>query len=478
MPLEDDDRRAVDRYLHDWLAQESLPGASVAIVRGDELAYATGAGSRDLETNAPANPETLYGVGSVTKSFTALAIAQLHDQGDLDFEDSIADHIDAIEDEQFDATLHDLLCHASGLPSLATSEVLIARQAGIGEYGIPMADWEDFYHHLTEGFDERLDEPRFRYSNSGYVLLGEVVEAVDGRPFTTYVDEEILQPLGMFRSTFAADEYAGDANAATAYWMGGDDGDGDSGDSGPEAVPVPVREHSAAAGGLLTPVTELARYLRFNARGELDGERFVGDGSGSGDKIVSEATLERLHAGHTDTPEGPYGYGWRRRKFLDRTLVGHGGSIGVSTAYVGFTEGGGGGEEDEWAVALACNAAPDHGLAGPAQAMLAAAMSEEPEAVPFVARRRAMESFTGRYESYRGIKEAVVERDGATLRLSFEDIGGGGATPLVPVDPVDGAFEQPLDSGARRPVDFVQGDDGLECHVDRWRLHRVGPIGD
>lgn len=459
MSLDQNRRRAVDRYLHEWLTDNSLPGASVAIVHGDETVYATGAGARDLETNAPATPETLYGIGSVTKSVTALAIAQLHDHGGLTFSDPVADYLDAVEEEQFDATLHELLSHSSGLPSLGTSEVLIARQSGLGEYGVPMADWEDFYHHLTEGLEERLDDSSFRYCNSGYTLLGEVVTAVDGRPFPTYVDEEILEPLGMLRSTFEPEKYAEDANAATAYWLHDeDDGDGRGEETAPEAVPPPVRERSYAAGGLVTPVTELARYLRYNARGELDGDR-----------LVSQETIQQLHAGHTETPEGPYGYGWQRREFLDRTLVGHGGSVAVSTAFAGFTD------DAEWAVALACNAAPDHSLAGPAMALLAAAMGEQPAAVPFVARRRALKKFIGRYESYRGIKDATVERDGETLRLSFEDILGD-ETSLMPVDPVDGEFEQSLASGARRSVTFEQTGDGVECFIDRWRLHRVGPL--
>ncbi|MEF8773627.1 MAG: serine hydrolase [Halobacteriales archaeon] len=436
----------LDSFLRDWLAEEGLPGLSVAVVDPAELVYATGYGSRDLASNAPATGETLYGVGSVTKAFTALAVLQLHERGALDVADPIAEYVPFELGE--DVTLHELLTHSSGLPSLAVSEALIARRAGLGEAGVPLGDDGDFYAHVNGAGDERVADPgeEFFYFNSGYTMLADAVEAADGRPFSRYVEQAVLAPLGMDRSTFDPERFAETDDAMTPY----------DAEEGLEPVDLPVRELSDGPGGLLASVADLGQFLRLQ----------MGDGSVDGERLIDPESLDRMHAGHVDTPAGPYGYGWRRRDLLDRTLVGHAGSIGVSTAYVGFLP------DEDLGVALACNAAPDHSLYHPAAGALAVLLGDGPEAVPFFERRERLDSLTGTYESYRGIRQATVERDGEVLRLAFED-----AFPqsLVVVPDGDGFYTLAPD-GTRRPVAFDESGDDVDLRYERWRLHRVGDV--
>lgn len=442
------DERANDLagFLRDWLAEESLPGASVAVVRGGETVYADGFGARDLAANEPATPETRYGVGSVTKSFAALAVLQLADRGDLAVEDALGDHLPDAPDAVADVSLHHLLSHSSGLANLGVSEALIARRADLGEAGVPLSDRADFRAHVAGAADERAGDPgeSFRYCNAGYTLVGEVVAEVSGRPFTEYVEAEILAPLGMDRSTF---DPRG-RNVATPYWVG----DGD-----PDPADYPTRDLSAAPGGLVAPVTELATYVAANAAG----------GRAGGTRLVDPDLLARAHAGHVETPAGPYGYGWRRRDALDRTVVGHSGSIGVSTAYVGFTADG------EWGVALGCNAAPGYALAHVGLGALAVALGRDPDALSFFARRRRFERLVGTYESYRGVRRATVERRGEVLALRFEDAFGGEPTTLVPADPRAEEFFAVTPDGRRRRVEVAGDDDGVTVDYGRWRLHEV-----
>jgi CubicO group peptidase (beta-lactamase class C family) len=463
--LPDDAERDIQTFVRDWLADEGLPGASIAVVRGDECVYADGFGSRDLAENHPATADTLYGVGSVTKSVAALAVLQLHEAGDLDVEDSATDYLPI--DLPEDVTLHHLLTHSSGLPSLATSEVLLARRLGMVEAGVPLGDRDDFHAHVEGGLDEIVDSPgeRFLYCNSGYTLIGEIVEDLSGDRFPEYVESEILAPLGMTRSTFSAEEYDADHDAATPYLLEADgeaDGDGDD-ERSPEATDFPVREISAAPGGLLSSVRELARYVALQRnRGEVEGTR-----------LASEAAFDRMHAGHVETDAGPYGYGWRRREVAGETVIGHGGSIAVSTAYVGFTP------DHEWGVAVLCNAAADRGPEEVADGIFSVLLGGDPSEVPAFARRDRLDELAGTYESYRGIRTAEVSRDGETLRLEFTDAFGDGGAPLIPVDDslAGTEFYQLSASGERESVVFdvesEAGGAGIDLFVDRWRLHKV-----
>ena len=296
--LADDTARRLERFLYDAMADDDLPGLSVAVVEGDDLVYANGFGSRDLAANRPATAETLYGVGSCTKSVTAVAIETLAEAGHLDVHDPVSDHVPFEVETERPVTLHHLLTHSSGLPSLGVSEALITRRTGAGEPGVPLGDRDDFHAYLDGADDEVVAPPgqRFAYCNTGYILLGEVVETYADGSFAEYVAEAVLDPLGMTRSTFDGDVVETDPDAMTPYFHGGDDA--------PEATPFPERPLTYPTGGLLAPVTELATYLRLHLNG----------GAVDGIRLVSEDAVERMHEGHVETPEGPYGYGWRRSK--------------------------------------------------------------------------------------------------------------------------------------------------------------------
>lgn len=450
--MDTETERDLEAFVTDWLRGDGIPGASLAVLDGDDLAYAGGFGSRRLDTNDPATERTVYGVGSVTKSVTALAVMGLHERGDLDVADPVTEHVDLDLDLPGEITLHDLLTHSSGLPSLGVSEALLARRTGMGEACVPLGDFGDFLTHVRGARGEIAAEPgeRFMYCNTGYMLLGEVVEERSGEPFGRHVEAEILDPLGMDRSTFREGEFEAEDDRMTPYRLDGD---------GPQATPVPIRELSGPNGGLLAPVTDLAEYLRLQ----------MGDGTAGGARIVSRESLDRMHGGHVETPDGPYGYGWRRRPVLGRTLVGHSGSIGVASAYVGFTA------DREHGIALAANASPSYPLAVVGEGVLAVLAGEDPEVVPFFARRARFDRLTGRYESYRGVREATVSERGGILELGFGDPFGGGPVPLIPADArVEGyRFEAPTSSGSRRPVEFDVGDGGVDLYYDRLRLHKV-----
>ena len=490
------------------MRRDRLPGVSVAVVDGAGTLYADGFGSRDLAGNRPATSETLYGVGSVTKSVTALALAQLREAGMLGFDDPLSDHLDVDlgGDTGEPIRLRHLLSHSSGLPSLGTSETLIGRRLRRDTDTLPMATEADFRAHLEgamgredvgavgdavgapgagDATDERVGAPgeRFAYANAGYVLLGQVIEAAVGRPYGRYVGEHVLDPLGMDRSTFDDAAFSMDDDHATMYLREGRDGsartasDGDRGRDGLVAASLPTRELSRPAGGLLAPVSELATYLRL----------FLAGGAVDGRSLVSPETVATLAEGRVDTPGGAYGFGWRTRELCGRELVGHSGSIAVSSAAVGFSR------EADLGVVVAANSSPTYPLARLAEGVFACALGADPhEAVPFFERRRRFDRLTGEYASYRGLKRAYVARDGGTLRLELAGPLGGESLPLFETDGDDPyAFHTPTEAGERAPVEFRVGDaegaggdgdapgprtaDGADVDLlyDRWHLHKV-----
>jgi len=449
--LADDTARRLERFCYGAMADDDLPGLSVAVVEDDGLAYANGFGSRDLAANDPATAETLYGIGSCTKSLTAVAVETLAAAGHLDVHDPVSDHVPFEVETDEPVTIHHLLTHSSGLPSLGVSEALIARRTGRGEPGVPLGDREDFHAHLAGADDEVVAAPgdRFAYCNTGYVLLGEVVEAYADGSYAEYVEESILDPLGMTRSTFDGDALETDADAMTPYFHGGDDD--------PEATPFPERPLTYPTGGLLAPVTELATYLRLHLNG----------GAVDGTRLVSEDAVDRMHEGHVETPSGPYGYGWRRSTVAGREVVGHGGSIGVASAYLGFVPSAGRG------IALACNTSPSYGLSELGEGALAVLDGTDPSTLPFFERRERFAALTGEYEAYRGILSATVTRDGEFLRLDVDGPGGESAVPLVPVDGTGTGdrFYTLSTSGEREPVRFLRDDGEVRLLYDRRLFH-------
>lgn len=451
-PVPRDRLERVETFVGDWVADEGVPGVSVAITRRDGETWTTGIGSRDLETNAPATGETLYGLGSITKSVTALAVLQLVDRGTIDLDDAIDDYLTVSIPGTAARTIHDVLTHNSGIPSLATSEALIARHAGIGEAGVPLGDREDVYHHLA-GADDFVGPPgrRFMYCNLGYNLLADLITAVDGRQFPAYVRDEVLDPLGMDRSTFSKETFAADSDRITPYRL--------TEEGTPEETPLPVRELSWGAGGLLSSVRELARYLQLQLEG----------GELGGNRLVSAELLERAHEGHVATAIGPYGYGWRTRCVADRDLIGHGGSIAVSTAYAGFLP------DDDLAVAVAANTSPGYSLAHLGEAIAATAVGEDPRSVPYFVRQRRLERITGEYTTYRGIRTATVDAVDGQLSITFEDPFGEEHVMVSPTDPLLDSYEfvRIGDRGERRSVTFELTDEGVDLNIDRWHLRKT-----
>lgn len=453
-------RREVESFVSEWVRESHVPGASVAVVDESGVAYAEGFGSRNRATNAAATTETLYGIGSCTKSVTAVAVMRLVEAEALSLSDPVSTylpHLEGVSGEP--VTLHELLTHSSGMPSDGNLSALLTQLTGRGDGdpGVPLGSDADFRRHVEAAAGERLtDRDRFFYYNTGYTLLGMVVEAVTGRAYADYVTDEVLEPLGMTRSCFSRATFEAADDRMTPYNLA---------DGTPEEGALAFDERLYAPGGMLSSVSELATYVRLY----LDGGRV------DGTELLSPESVERmttLHATREDYLDGRalgYGYGLSSEAFLGDTLVGHGGMMGTTTAYFGVLEEAGVG------VAVACNTAPERHPTAVGKAVLALVHGDDPsETVPAYMLDAKAEPIVGEYAAHRGVRTATVEQTDGGLTITADDPGWSMTYHAVPetLDPADHRYYTVTATGKRVPVEFRVTDDDVSLLLERWRLHR------
>jgi CubicO group peptidase (beta-lactamase class C family) len=172
-----------------------LPSVSAAVFRGEELAWSDAVGLADLEQGVEASPDTQYAVASITKTFTAASILQLRDAGKLDLEDPLSKHLP--EAAHGTPTLRRMLAHASGLQREPPGEIWET---------LTFPDEEELLRGLEEAEQVLPPMAAWHYSNLAYALLGIVVARISGTPFRDHVQERLLEPLGLERTTWGPGE--------------------------------------------------------------------------------------------------------------------------------------------------------------------------------------------------------------------------------------------------------------------------------
>ena len=186
--------------LNDFVTENRLPGATAAVVQADGLAWIAGTGFADQDTRQPSQPDTLYRIASITKTFTGTAVMQLRDAGRLDLDDPAVAYLPELRKavSPFAAietvTIRRMLSHESGL----------ATEPPGTDWSVPLYQGAPEVT-LAQAGDIVLTLPpnrQHKYSDIAYQLLGEIVTRVSGTPYPLYVQESILDPLGMSATAF------------------------------------------------------------------------------------------------------------------------------------------------------------------------------------------------------------------------------------------------------------------------------------
>jgi len=452
------------------MTQARIPGLSVAMVKDNQVIYLRGFGARRLRDNLPATPHTLYGIGSCTKSFTALAIMQLAEQGKLSLQTPVNKYVPIkIGSKENPITIHHLLTHSSGMPNLGSAEIAISRMYEIDEKWIPLSSFEDIIQYVNGASEEIVAKPgeKFFYFNLGYTILGEIIERVSGLKYEYYIKDKILRPLKMNRSTFLKDEFEKDSDTMTSYLV-------QSETDRPTAPPIvhPFHKFVYAAGGLLSPVSELANYLVANMNDGVFGDtRILGATSlQEMQKLHVETQMKtKAHAFGSHGKEG-YGYGWSVwTDFLGHKLVRHGGSTAVSGALLAFVP------DLKIGIAGAVNVGMPPQLVFLSGLAFLAGKDPEKE-FPFFRREKNLGMLAGLYQTYKGItKVSVVKREGLLYIEAKEKLMEMTA-PLIPeTEQIENLkFHIISATGDKTPVEFVIDPSGrIDMYLEDNRFHKV-----
>ena len=304
--ISEDLRSEIDSTYTTLLKRNKVTGTSIAIVDNGEIVYATGYGFSDLENKRKADANTIYGIGSITKTFTALSIMQLQEQEKLRVTNSIKDYLTdlKIENPFNDGNqiyINDILSHTSGLPSDIANGFFVDNP--------PTISWV-----IKELNKQRLISPRryiSAYSNVGYGLLGEVISRVSGLSYGDYLRQNIFTPLNMTSSSIG---YELD-NTSKTY------------NGNKETVEPTVRD--VAAGFISSNVIDMSNFISM----------LIGDGSFKSNQIISSNSIVDMESDQLTNVSltQPFAYGYalmidsikiKNHKKKDSTIVsiiGHGG---------------------------------------------------------------------------------------------------------------------------------------------------------
>ncbi|MDQ3064341.1 MAG: beta-lactamase family protein [Acidobacteriota bacterium] len=295
------DRKELETFLDKFFAEQmpkyKVPGAVFVMVKDGEVFFAKGFGYADVEKKKPVDPnKTLFRAYSISKSFTATAVMQLVERGELKLDEDVNKYLKRfkIKDNFTEPiTLADLLTHRAGFTDTA-----VEMQLAQGKYRVL-----DLGEYLKQNLPPRSRPPgKFEYSNFGSAMAGLVVEEVSGEPFASYIENHILKPLDMRRSTFLLPsqlpaQRAADFAASYAIENGVS-----------RKMKIDEGDFSVApAANLLTTGNDMARFMIAHLQ----------NGSYKNTRILSEASAKKMHEPRLSTnltKDFGYGFFWRTEK--------------------------------------------------------------------------------------------------------------------------------------------------------------------
>jgi CubicO group peptidase (beta-lactamase class C family) len=283
--------------------EHHIPGMAIAVVKDDQVILSQGFGVMDLEQQTPATDETLFAIGSSTKSFTAIMTAMLVDQGKLSWDDELTEYLPeyhfTVAGKTLPITLRDALSHRTGY---TRNDLLWANGQASRELILKTATnalpWDDF-------------REQFYYNNVMYLATGEALAKVADSSWDELLQKIIFQPLGMNSSTSIHEAAIANKNISLGYQWNDETESHD-------LLPRRNLNNIAPAGGIYSNVTDMSQWVRL----------LLKDGQWDDKQLVSK---EQLHATWEPTIDisgnMKYGMGWFVRPWQNQTVVEHGGNI-------------------------------------------------------------------------------------------------------------------------------------------------------
>ena len=275
---------------------------SVIVVRDGETVFAKGYGMASLEHQVTNSPQTKFRIGSVTKQFTAAAILQLQDRGQLDVQESVATYLPEYPNGDR-ITLHHLLTHTAGIPNLTSFPDYVEWMRLPTTLEGQIARFQDMPLEFEPG-------AQYRYSNSGYILLTQIIETVSDQSYDQYLKDHLFQPLGMENTGYEL-PLAVINGLASGYQF--------TGESYQQAEYINMAVPQGA-GGLYSTVADLARWHQFLFDAEKRDEAVLSD------EAIAAMTFPHVVMDE-DTPDLSSGYGFVISDRGENRYIAHGGGI-------------------------------------------------------------------------------------------------------------------------------------------------------
>jgi CubicO group peptidase (beta-lactamase class C family)/uncharacterized protein YneR len=430
VPAGDQQAQAIDQYLNEKFKADE-PGGSVLVLRNGKTILRKGYGVADLSSKAPITPEMVFRIGSITKQFTSAAILKLSEQGKINLQDDITRYLPDYPTQGKKITIEHLLTHTSGIKSYTSLPALMVKESKAKP------------HAVQEVINAFKDQPMdfnpgesYLYNNSGFFLLGAIVEKVSGTTWSNYLQKNFFNPLKM-KSTFTDDKNI--SNAVIGYAKN------------TEYVQADYVHPSLpfAAGAILSTVDDLWKW----------NEAIFSY------KVIKKELLEKAWTPLTlnSGVKQSYGYGWQLAKLDNKKVIAHGGAIDGFLSYALYVP------ETKIFVTVLCNS-----MSNPMEeiayriAALATGVEEQKEPTAIVVTEKQLDEYTGVYKIKEG-DERIVTRDGTQLYFQRS----GGSKNLVFAYEADAFFLKASPS----KVKFIRGENGAVQKLEINGRDFVNPIG-
>lgn len=272
------------------------PGMTALVSRNGQIIYTKALGMANLELNTPMQPDNVFWIASIGKQFTAVAILQLMEQGKLNLQDDITKFIPDYPTQGNTITIEHLLTHTSGIHTYSGMEDPEKKLV----LDCTPIEVIDFFKNLPMQFDPGT---KWEYSNSGYFLLGYIIEIITGNPYPEYLEENFFKPLGMTNSLYA-NETRIIKNRVGAYSYG-DNGFVNSRHLNASIV--------YSAGAIQSTIEDFFKWHQ----------------AVQSYTLVKKETIDKAFTRYklSDGKETDYGYGWKLGYVYESPSIWHGGSI-------------------------------------------------------------------------------------------------------------------------------------------------------
>jgi CubicO group peptidase (beta-lactamase class C family) len=294
---------AIEKAIDDKRKEYGIPGVSLVVVKDDAVIYMKGLGVKDFEKKLPVTPDTLFAIGSATKAFTAMTLAQQADEGKVSFDDSPKKFLPYFKlyDPEANAniTIRDLLCHRSGLGR--TDLAMVTGKLGA----------EELIRVAGEAKPVGKFREKFGYQNIMFSAAGLVSATIDKKTWDQVIAARILKPLGMNSTTTTVQGMERARDHSFGYDYNFDT---------KETRKLPYRPiaESAPAGAINSNARDMAQWLRL----------MLGGGVFNGKRLVSEKNFNELVTKQmTIGGNVGYGFGWMLNAWKGHKIVEHGGNI-------------------------------------------------------------------------------------------------------------------------------------------------------